>query len=120
MRWQVWIVLMKGCKTGLCLVGATIAPAACRPEQTLSPCHLDVQARRSFSEVLASSLKVENRMRAWYDAALGYQPVQQTRLPKTLPKVGHLRPLQRLQFLVLSPSHSEILAVTLHNWGLRQ
>ena len=39
--------------------------------------------------MLASSLKVETRMRAWYDAALGYQPVQQTRLPKTLPKVGY-------------------------------
>ena len=49
---------------------------------------LDVQTRQSFSELLASSLKVETRMRAWYNAALGYQPVQQTRLPKTLPKVG--------------------------------
>lgn len=27
-------------------------------------------------------------MRAWYDANLGYQQVQQTRLPKTLPKVS--------------------------------
>ncbi len=27
-------------------------------------------------------------MRAWYDANLGYQQVQQTRLPKLLPKVG--------------------------------
>ena len=26
-------------------------------------------------------------MRAWYDASLGYQQVQQTRLPKVLPKV---------------------------------
>lgn len=26
-------------------------------------------------------------MRAWYDTSLGYQQVQQTRLPKALPKV---------------------------------
>ena len=46
-----------------------------------------MQARPSFSALLASSLKAEARMRAWYDATLGYQQVQQTRLPKALPKV---------------------------------
>lgn len=46
-----------------------------------------MQARPSFSELLASSLKVDARMRAWYDASLGYQQVQQTRLPKALPEV---------------------------------
>ena len=37
MRWHVWVVLVDRRRTGLCLVGAAIAPAACRPEQTLSP-----------------------------------------------------------------------------------
>ena len=46
-----------------------------------------MQARPSFSALLASSLKADARMRAWYDASLGYQQVQQTRLPKALPKV---------------------------------
>ncbi|CAL5225176.1 g7957 [Coccomyxa viridis] len=45
------------------------------------------QERPSFSALLASSLKADARMRAWYDASLGYQQVQQTRLPKALPKV---------------------------------
>ena len=68
--------------------------------------HLNVQPRPSFSEVLASSLKVETRMRAWYDAALGYQPVQQTRLPKTLPKVGNQPSWQSRQRLLLCPLHA--------------
>ena len=52
-----------------------------------------MQARPSFSALLASSLKADARMRAWYDASLGYQQVQQTRLPKALPKVmSHLMP----------------------------
>lgn len=46
-----------------------------------------MQARQSFSALLVSSLKSDARMRAWYDASLGYQQVQQTRLPKVLPKV---------------------------------
>ena len=46
-----------------------------------------MQARPRFSALLAASLKADARMRAWYDASLGYQQVQQTRLPKALPKV---------------------------------
>ncbi len=60
-----------------------------------------MQARPSFSALLASSLKADARMRAWYDASLGYQQVQQTRLPKALPKVMPI--LQSRDILQLAP-----------------
>ena len=44
--------------------------------------------RPSFAGMLQRSLKREAELRAWFDAKLSYQHVQQTRLPKALPKVG--------------------------------
>lgn len=46
--------------------------------------------RPRFCEVLARSLRPQAELRAWFDEQLGYQSVQQTRLPLNMPNVGHL------------------------------
>ena len=42
-----------------------------------------------FCDVLARSLRPQAELRAWFDEQLGYQPVQQTRIPLNMPNVGH-------------------------------
>jgi hypothetical protein len=51
------------------------------------------QARPSFSELLAASLRPSAEMRAWFDDRLKYQLVQQSRVPMKLPKVGMCPPV---------------------------
>ncbi|KAL0035268.1 hypothetical protein WJX79_009470 [Trebouxia sp. C0005] len=43
--------------------------------------------RPRFCDVLARSLKPQADLRAWFDEQLGYQPVQQTRIPLNMPNV---------------------------------
>lgn len=43
--------------------------------------------RPCFCDVLACSLRPQAELRAWFDEQLGYQPVQQTRLPLNMPNV---------------------------------
>ena len=45
--------------------------------------------RPRFCDVLARSLRPQAELRAWFDEQLGYQPVQQTRIPLNMPNVGH-------------------------------
>ena len=47
--------------------------------------------RPRFSDVLARSLRPQAELRAWFDEQLGYQPVQQTRIPLNMPDVGPRR-----------------------------
>ena len=45
--------------------------------------------RPRFCDVLARSLRPQAELRAWFDEQLGYQPVQQTRIPLNMPNVRH-------------------------------
>lgn len=45
--------------------------------------------RLRFCDVLARSLRPQAELRAWFDEQLGYQPVQQTRIPLNMPNVRH-------------------------------
>lgn len=48
--------------------------------------------RPRFCDVLARSLRPQAELRAWFDEQLGYQPVQQTRIPLNMPNVSqHMR-----------------------------
>ncbi len=56
--------------------------------------------RPRFCDVLARSLKPQADLRAWFDEQLGYQPVQQTRIPLNMPNVcAHLLCLQYSHYL---------------------
>ena len=48
--------------------------------------------RPRFCDVLARSLRPQAELRAWFDEQLGYQPVQQTRIPLNMPNVSMAPP----------------------------
>ena len=70
--------------------------------------------RPRFCDVLARSLKPQAELRAWFNEQLGYQAVQQTRIPLNMPNVRQHNSLHHLtrcmtslhmSFLVMSSSH---------------
>lgn len=56
--------------------------------------------RPHFCDVLAQSLKPQADLRAWFDEQVGYQPVQQTRIPLNMPNV-------RCVLFLLSPVYHQ-------------